>query len=410
MQQETQGLYVGVGIQVLQRGADVVIANVFPGSPGTAGGARQGRRDHRRRRSLDGRGDARHASPTRSGGRRAPRSRSPSGRPRARAATAHMTAERAQAAAGDRRACAPSAARRSASSRLLEFDQGAARRRAGRGGHAGRPGARPAWCSTCAATPGGWSTRRWASWASSCPRGRRWSRRSACTIPRQTLRTTRDAESPRCRWSCWWTATAPAPARSSPAPCVTTAGRSSSARDLRQGGRPADRELPNRGALHFTIARYLTPKGVDLNHKGLTPDIVVATSPSAHGGSGARAGGPAAASRPLMARGGPAPRSSSRSSAPAGARSRSPRLRRAKTSGCLRRRLVARGSATSRGWWCAGARRASSTYSGARVRPGPAMPGSCGRKGHGMGAPRAVEREVAEMREGDPLADPGGGI
>ena len=40
-------------------------------------------------------------------------------------------------------------------------------------------------------------------------------------------------------------------------------------------------ELPNRGALHFTIARYLTPQGLDLNHRGLTPNIVITTSPTA---------------------------------------------------------------------------------------------------------------------------------
>jgi len=39
--------------------------------------------------------------------------------------------------------------------------------------------------------------------------------------------------------------------------------------------------LPNGGALHYTIARYLTPDGFDLNHKGLTPTIVVATTPTA---------------------------------------------------------------------------------------------------------------------------------
>ncbi len=37
--------------------------------------------------------------------------------------------------------------------------------------------------------------------------------------------------------------------------------------------------LPNGGALHYTIARYLTPKGLDLNHKGLLPNIVVSATP-----------------------------------------------------------------------------------------------------------------------------------
>ena len=42
MQRETQGLYVGVGIQVLQRGADAVIVTVFANSPAQRAGLAKG--------------------------------------------------------------------------------------------------------------------------------------------------------------------------------------------------------------------------------------------------------------------------------------------------------------------------------------------------------------------------------
>jgi ribonuclease R len=44
---------------------------------------------------------------------------------------------------------------------------------------------------------------------------------------------------------------------------------------------------------------------------------------------------------------------------------------------------------------------------GSSRAPGPVMRAFLWSKGRGMGAPRAVDREVAEMQEGDPLSDPG---
>lgn len=44
---------------------------------------------------------------------------------------------------------------------------------------------------------------------------------------------------------------------------------------------------------------------------------------------------------------------------------------------------------------------------GSARAPAPVMRGFLWSKGRGMGAPRAVDREVAEMQEGDPLTDPG---
>ena len=36
--------------------------------------------------------------------------------------------------------------------------------------------------------------------------------------------------------------------------------------------------LPNQSGMNLTIARYLTPKGVDINKKGIEPDFVVSFS------------------------------------------------------------------------------------------------------------------------------------
>ena len=33
--------------------------------------------------------------------------------------------------------------------------------------------------------------------------------------------------------------------------------------------------LPDKGALKITTARYVTPKGRDIQHKGIVPDVVV---------------------------------------------------------------------------------------------------------------------------------------
>ena len=33
--------------------------------------------------------------------------------------------------------------------------------------------------------------------------------------------------------------------------------------------------LPDKGALKITTARYVTPKGRDIQHKGIVPDVIV---------------------------------------------------------------------------------------------------------------------------------------
>ena len=38
--------------------------------------------------------------------------------------------------------------------------------------------------------------------------------------------------------------------------------------------------LPNQTGMNLTIAKYLTPKGVDINKKGITPDYTVSYTES----------------------------------------------------------------------------------------------------------------------------------
>jgi carboxyl-terminal processing protease len=33
--------------------------------------------------------------------------------------------------------------------------------------------------------------------------------------------------------------------------------------------------MPDKGALKITTARYVTPKGRDIHHKGIVPDVIV---------------------------------------------------------------------------------------------------------------------------------------
>ena len=46
--------------------------------------------------------------------------------------------------------------------------------------------------------------------------------------------------------------------------------------DVRQGRRADDLPLPDGSAVKVTTARYLTPRNRDINHLGITPDVVVA--------------------------------------------------------------------------------------------------------------------------------------
>ena len=166
--------------------------------------------------------------------------------------------------------------------------------------------------------------------------------------------------------------------------------------------------LPNGGALHYTIARYLTPKGFDLNHKGLTPDIVVVTTPEGTIGSRARACGPGRRGGPLMARGVPAEEvmveivgaGRGAIARPAYAPGEDIRMSGSSLGGARvgdLARVVVRGR-SARVVEVFGRSRAP-VNGHARV---PVV------AGQGW-AHRARSTEVAEMVEGDPLADPAGG-
>ncbi len=106
-------------------------------------------------------------------------------------------------------------------------------------------------------------------------------------------------------WWCWWTAAAPAPARSSPGPCATPIGPSLvGERTFGKALVQSTVLLRDGGALKLTTARYLTPSGYDLAKRGLPPDVKVADDPATPRRRGPPAGPRARGGR--MSRGGPA--------------------------------------------------------------------------------------------------------
>ena len=278
MQQETQGLYVGVGIQVLQRGADVVIANVFPGSPAQKAGLAKGDAIT----AVDGRSMAGASLNTVTNAIRGPQNtpvaitvRTPSGQ----LLTAHMTRSVLKLQLVTTTMLSVHG-RKIGVIRLLEFDQGAAaavRAAVAKLTAAGATGL----VLDLRGDPGGLVDEAVSLVGIFVPKGSPVVTTVGLHDPRQTLKTTATP--------------------STTLPMVVLVDRySASASEivsgaLRDDGRAilvGERtfgkavvqetvELPNHGALHFTIARYLTPKGTDLNHKGLTPNIVVPANPTA---------------------------------------------------------------------------------------------------------------------------------
>ena len=101
---------------------------------------------------------------------------------------------------------------------------------------------------------------------------------------------------PTSRWSCWSTAAAPAPRRSSPARCRTTSARWSSARrpSARARCRRSCRSTSN-SALRLTTARYYTPNGRSIQATGIVPDIIMDQGTQAREGRQADVVGRAAA-------------------------------------------------------------------------------------------------------------------
>jgi carboxyl-terminal processing protease len=277
MQQETQGLYVGVGIQVLQRGSDVVIANVFAGSPAQKGGLAKGdvitavNGRSTSGASLNTVTDAIRGTKgtpvaitvsTASGGTR----------------TAHMTRTVLKLQLVTTRMLTVHGHKIGVIT-LLEFDQGAAaevRAAVARLTAAGATGL----VLDLRGDPGGLVDEAVGLVGIFVPKGSPVVTTVGLHDPRQTLTTSATP--------------------STTLPLVVLVDRySASASEIVSGALRDDGrailvgqrtfgkavvqetvELPNHGALHFTIARYLTPKGVDLNHKGLAPDISVAANPT----------------------------------------------------------------------------------------------------------------------------------
>jgi carboxyl-terminal processing protease len=278
MQQETQGLYVGVGIQVLQRGSEVVIANVFPESPAQKAGIAKGDV----LTAVDGRSMTGASLNTVTNAIRGPQNsavvitvRGPSGVTQ----TARMTRTVLKLQLVTTTILTVHGHKIGVID-LLEFDQGAAaavRTAVAKLTAAGATGL----VLDLRGNPGGLVDEAVSLVGIFVPKGSPVVTTVGLHDPRQTLKTHA------------------APATT--LPIVVLVDRySASASEivsgaLRDDGRAilvGERtfgkavvqetvELPNRGALHFTIARYLTPQGVDLNHRGLTPNIVITTNPTA---------------------------------------------------------------------------------------------------------------------------------
>jgi len=278
MQQETQGLYVGVGIQVLQRGADVVIANVFPGAPAQHAGLAKGDVIT----AVDGRSVVGATLDSVTNAVRGPRGtpvvitvRTPAGASR----TAHMTRSvlKLQLVTTSLRTVH---GKKIGVITLLEFDQGAAAAVRAAVATLTAQGA-DGLVLDLRGNPGGLVDEAVGLVGIFVPKGTPVVTTVGLHDPRQTLRT---SATPSTRLPL----VVLVDRYSASASEIVSGALRDDGRAILVGQRTFGKavvqetvELPNRGALHFTIARYLTPKGVDLNHKGLTPSIVVARNPTA---------------------------------------------------------------------------------------------------------------------------------
>lgn len=277
MQQETQGLYVGVGIQVLQRGSEVVIANVFPGSPAHAAGLGKGDVIT----AVNGQSMVGASLDTVTNAIRGPAG--------TRVVVTVRTPGGASLTAGMTRAVLKlqlvTTSMRTVHGRkigvitLLEFDQGAAAAVRSAVATLTAQGA-TGLVLDLRGNPGGLVDEAVGLVGIFVPKGSPVVTTVGLHDPRQTIKTSATP--------------------STSLPLVVLVDRySASASEivsgaLRDDGRAilvGERtfgkavvqetvELPNDGALHFTIARYLTPNGTDLNHKGLTPNVVVTATPT----------------------------------------------------------------------------------------------------------------------------------
>jgi carboxyl-terminal processing protease len=278
MQQETQGVYVGVGIQLLQRGSHAVIVSVFEPSPAKRAGLARGDVII----GVDGRSMVGKPLGTVSDAIRGPEGtpvtvtvRTPTGATvSARMVRAELHLQLVQTS------MVSVHGRKIGVIRLLEFDEGAAAAVRSAVAALTARGAQGL-VLDLRGNPGGLVNEAVGVVGAFVPKGSPVVTTVGLHDPRQTLKTT----------------TKPVTSL----PMVVLVDRySASASEIVSGALRDDRgvplvgqktfgkavvqrtvTLPNGGALHYTIARYLTPSGFDLNHKGLTPTIVVATTPTA---------------------------------------------------------------------------------------------------------------------------------
>ncbi len=278
MQRETQGLFVGVGIQVLQQGTHLLIARVIPGGPAERAGLRGGDviiavNGH----SVIGEPMAKVVIVVRGpvGSVVTLTVRTQSGK--IVRAPMHREVLHLQLVTTQLHSVGQ---RRVGVMRLAEFDQGAADQIRTAIAALTRRGA-TSFVLDLRENPGGLVTEAVGVVGDFVQNG-------------TTVVTTVGLHSPRATTR---TSVTPATAR----PLIVLVDRlSASASEIVSGAlRDAGRAklvgqrtfgkavvqetvtLPNGGALHFTIARYLTPKGYDLNHRGLVPDISIPATVSA---------------------------------------------------------------------------------------------------------------------------------
>jgi carboxyl-terminal processing protease len=276
MERETQGLFVGVGVQVLQRGSDVVITSVFPGSPAAAGGLKAGDVIV----AVNGRSVVGAPLNTVVSAIRGVQGTSVRMEVRASSgATTTATMVRSVIHLQlVRSSLVQVHGRKVGVIRLFEFDQGAAASVRSAVSSLTRNGA-TAIILDLRSNPGGLVGEAVDVVGVFVPKGSSVVTTQGLHDPRLTLKTT----------------SAPA----TRVPLVVLVDRfSASASEivagaLRDDGRAllvgqrtfgkavvqTTATLPNGGALHYTIARYLTPKGFDLNHKGLTPNVLAVDNP-----------------------------------------------------------------------------------------------------------------------------------
>jgi carboxyl-terminal processing protease len=276
MERETQGEFVGIGIQVLQRGSDVVITSVFAGSPAHAAGLEAGDvivgvNGH----SVVGSPLATAVSAIRgpNGSTVGLTVRTPAGATK----TASMRRTIIHLRLVDSKMLEIHG-RKIGHIGLVEFDQGAAADVRAAVASLTRQGA-TGFILDLRGNPGGLVNEAVDLVGVFVPKGSPVVTTQGLHDPRETLTTT---GTPATRLPL----VVLVDRYSASASEIVSGALRDDGRALLVGQRTFGKAvvqttdpLANGGALHLTIARYLTPKGFDLNHKGLEPNVVVVDNP-----------------------------------------------------------------------------------------------------------------------------------